>query len=277
VLTYLLCTFHKGTLLLRIDDLDQARIRPEYVEDIFYSLEWLGIEWDQGPTGPDALEARFSQRHRLPLYKDFKGKLQETGSVFYCTCTRKDILSQNLDGQYPGTCRAVVQAPPARPHTLRVLTPSPCPLSWHDLALEEVILDLYQEMRDFVAWKKDGWPAYQLASLVDDLHFGINLLVRGEDLKASTAAQLYLAQLLEAESFSTAQFLHHPLIPDKEGQKLSKSAGAYSLKALRDNGNRPDLVFERISTMLALPYPAHTMGEMKAAFAESSWTRMWQS
>jgi len=112
-------------------------------------------------------------------------------------------------------------------------------------------LKLAQEMGDFVVWR-DGRPAYQLASLVDDRDDRINLIVRGEDLLVSTGAQLYLADKLGWSEFGGTRFIHHPLLPGPDGRKLSKSDDALSLAALRERGETPLLAYRAVARQLGL-------------------------
>ena len=118
-------------------------------------------------------------------------------------------------------------------------------------------------MRDFVVKRKDGIPSYQIASLIDDTHFGINLIVRGEDLLASTAAQRWLAANLTTKSFLDAHFLHHPIALEG-GAKLSKSAGATSLKTMRENGSGVSAVYHKLSEFLGFPEKASSAQEALA-------------
>jgi glutamyl-tRNA synthetase len=105
-------------------------------------------------------------------------------------------------------------------------------------------------MQDFVVRKKDGYPAYQLTSVIDDLLFGVDLVVRGQDLWASTLAQLYVTLKLKADGFRDITFHHHPLLTKSSGAKLSKSAGATSVKYLREQGKKPADVYSAIGAML---------------------------
>ncbi|MEI6948123.1 glutamate--tRNA ligase family protein [Paraflavisolibacter sp. H34] len=225
-------------VLLRIDDMDAQRARPEYVQDIFDTLRFLQIGWDEGPRNPEECTARFAQRHRLALYHDALQQLRAGGHVFACTCSRSEILRARPDGSYPGTCRhkgipldtpgASWRLHTAPEQTLRVKHPD-----------GSVTTDrLPDSMHAFVVRKKDGMPAYQLTSVVDDLHFDVDLIVRGADLWPSTLAQLTLASLLGQTRFLEASFYHHPLLTDADGNKLSKSAGAQSIRHLRENGRQ---------------------------------------
>lgn len=231
LLNWLLARSQGGKVLLRIDDLDAPRIRPEYVQDVFETLDWLGMDWDIGPTGPDALETQWSQIHRLPLYHEMLGRLQEQGHLFACECSRKDLADSG--GVYPGTClhKGIPMDAPDVAWRVKVLDDDV--VSFTDGWQGAISYVLGQEMSSFVVRRRDGIPAYQIASLADDMHFGVSTMARGMDLLPSTAAQLYLAQLLGVDSFTQNQFYHHPLILDKAGQKLSKSAGSVSLSQWR--------------------------------------------
>ena len=241
-------------ILLRIDDLDRERVRPEFVQDIFDTLNFLGIEWDEGPRNLSAFETHYGQMHRVALYREALQQLRESGYVFACTCSRTDVLSKNPDGTYPGTCRykdiSLDQAGVSwRLHTaverkLQILGP--------DGAV--TTSNLPGLMQSFVVRKKDGLAAYQLTSLIDDLHFGVDLVVRGADLWPSTLAQLYLASLLCQPRFLEAAFYHHPLLKDVNGIKLSKSAGAQSIRHLRKSGSK-------LSDLLELLAQSHPIEE----------------
>lgn len=244
--TWLLVRKAGGRLKLRIDDLDSDRCRPEYIEDIFRQLEWLGLDWDEGPAGPDDFTRYHSQLLRLDRYRDARERLLETGQLFACTCSRRDIRDLSATGIYPGICRHRKSRPDSS-HALRLEV------------VEETVIGVGREalrldrvMGDFVVWRRDDLPAYQLASLVDDLDDRINLIVRGEDLLTSTAAQLHLASCLGKAEFARVRFLHHPLLPAADGRKLSKSDDALSLAALRLAGEAPLLAFRAVAMQLGL-------------------------
>ena len=210
-------------ILLRVDDLDRGRVQREYMEDIFDTLRFMEIPWDRGPRGFDEFEREYSQVHRLSMYRGALERLREAGVVFACDCSRAQVLRASRDGGYAGTCRE------------RGLSLDADGVSWR-LRTEDVAGDLPVEMRDFVVRKKDGFPAYQLSSVVDDLHYGVDLIVRGQDLRASTRAQLYLSYALDAGAFRDITFYHHRLLVTGAGEKLSKSAGATSIRFLRQQG-----------------------------------------
>lgn len=201
-------------LLLRIDDLDADRKRPGYVAGIFETLRKYSFSWDVGPgkemTDPNAcvadFEAEWSQHHRINLYNDLLARLRETGLLFACRKSRKDIAAAG--GVYP---------PEFREQGLSLDDP--------DVAWRIKTAGLDSSVQDFVVRRRDGIPSYQVACVADDLFFGVTHIIRGEDLEPSTRAQLWLAGLLGENAFTEIRFLHHPLVRNERGEKLSKSAG----------------------------------------------------
>ena len=246
VLTWLLVRKAGGTLRLRIDDADCLRTKPEYLDDIFRQLDWLGITWDEGPTGVDDFSRRFSQQLRRERYREFLGELARLGHLYPCGCSRSKIRKLAPAGVYPGFCRdRFAESGTGQAQRVRVPEGSVFWLEGQEVALCKVL-------GDFVLWRKEDLPAYQLVSLVDDLDDRINLIVRGKDLLASTAAQLFLAGLQGANSFEEAAFFHHPLVLGEDGRKLSKSDGALSLAILRERGSSPKLVYQAVAGQVGL-------------------------
>lgn len=231
---------HGGTLRLRIDDLDVLRLQPEYVQDIFDGLHWLGIQWQLGPRNTEEQTSLYSRHLQMEQYHQTIEALITTGNVFACTCSRKEVATHHKPGHYPGTCRhknIPLNYPGA---SLRIIVPQNTVIRFTDELKGEVAVDLAGTMGDLVIRRRDGLPAYHVASLTDDVTHGINTIVRGEDLLESSAAQLYLATLLGTASFLKTRFYHHHLFVDEEGNKLSKSGGSTSLKWLRENGVSPE-------------------------------------
>jgi glutamyl-tRNA synthetase len=236
LLTKALAKKHGAKILLRIDDLDRDRYRPEYVEDIFATLDFLEIKIDQGPKNSKELESTWSQVHRLPIYTESLAQLEQSKLTFSCTCTRSQILQIDPRGIYLGQC--LDRRMPLNKHES----------SWRINTLDADFLDyiaypatpksalIPEEASCYVVRKKDLFPAYQLSSLLDDLHFGVDLIVRGQDLFPSSLAQLDLARILGKEEFAKTTFYHHPLLKGPDQSKLSKSAGAYSIRQLRQDG-----------------------------------------
>ncbi len=269
-LTWLLTRRAGGTLHLRIDDLDRARFRPAYLDNIFRTLDWLGLDYDHGPTGPDDFERHFSQLHRLPEYE---AALQATraahpGLFYACRCSRAALARTAApDGRYPGTCQEL-QLPPDEPGAAwraRVLPGTT--ISFPDLAQGPQTVALAEELGDFVVRKKDSVVAYQVASVLDDQRLGVNLIVRGQDLRASTAAQLWLAEVLPGQAcFAQTRFLHHGLVLDETGQKLSKSTQAGQQRGILAETVAPQVVYHAVARLLELPAEAgESLGALLAA------------
>lgn len=249
---------HGASILLRIDDLDRHRAAPEFLVDIFETLRFLGLPWDEGPADPAEFEQRGSQLRRMPLYEAALERLRAAGALFACSCSRSQLAAAVGDGGYPGTCRDRGLSLDAPDLNWRLRTERP----WEKKGWGETASHLVPpEMTDFVVRKKDGFPAYQLTSVVDDIHYGIDLIVRGEDLRPSTMAQLCLADVLAAAgmpgapAFRDAKFIHHPLLTAANGEKLSKSAGATSIRYLRRQGASPADIFMLIARSLGSEEP----------------------
>ncbi len=244
VLTWKLARQAGGKVLLRIDDLDAERMRPEYVDDIFRTLEWLGIDWDEGPSGPDDLIATWSQRHRIERYQALVDRLRAAGVVYACTCSRSTMAAC--------TCKAAGLAFGAEGVTWRVDLQQALPVEVHQWPGGDARFAPGDRMPvDPVIRQRNGRPAYQVASLADDLDRDIDFIVRGVDLLPSTLCQLHLARVLGAQAFMSAHFVHHGLLLGSDGEKLSKSRGAGSLRAMREAGADPAVVHDLADALLA--------------------------
>lgn len=228
-----------SALLLRIDDLDAERVRPEYVEDIFVSLEWLGIRIDEGPSGPEDLQRNWSQALRIPRYKSLAQDLRAAGHSYACRCSRAALeVFTASGGHHP--CRSIRDQVIGSDMAWRLRIPDVCPVQIRDLKGVGHERDLRSLMQDPVLEQREtGRPAYQLASLADDVDMGVTFLARGEDLLPSTACQIHLATVLGLTSFTAIRTVHHPLMLRADGRKLSKSEGASSLRAMRLSGSGP--------------------------------------
>ncbi|MBE9585958.1 tRNA glutamyl-Q synthetase [Mucilaginibacter sp. JRF] len=216
--------------LLRIDDMDRDRADDLYVQDVFDTLQFLDIPWQQGPRDLQEYKGQWSQIFRLDRYNAALERLRQSGQIFACNCSRSQLKGH---AAYPGTCRHK-NIPLDAPEVSWRLKTEPASISVKNLN-GYITEDLPAEMTDFVVRKKDGYPAYQLSSVIDDVHFGVDLIVRGQDLWASTLAQLYLSRVLGLP-FGGAAFYHHRLLLGSDGTKLSKSAGATSIKYMREQG-----------------------------------------
>ncbi|MBH8568154.1 hypothetical protein KB206_04630 [Microvirga sp. STS02] len=253
VLTWLLTRRAGGTLHLRIDDLDRARLRPAYLDNIFRVIDWLGIDYDHGPSGPDDFLRHHSQLLHLPEYNRVLRRLaQQPGLVQASQRTRTG-----------GTEAAV--ALETLGAAWRAHVPAGTEIALPDAWQGETSVPLGALMPDFVIRKKDGVAAYQVASVVDDLRLGTNLIVRGLDLQASTAAQLWLSgQLSETAVFNAerVQFFHHSLLTDAAGQKLSKSQQLPTDAGVMAREQGKQAVFQAVAELLELPSGAAESLEM---------------
>ncbi|HEX5001580.1 MAG TPA: glutamate--tRNA ligase family protein [Bacteroidia bacterium] len=248
VLTWLLARAAGGKILLRIDDLDNERTRPEFVEDIFNTLDFLNLDYDEGPEGPDDFQKNWSQLNRIDHYESFLSKLaQQHNSVFACTCSR----SQLPDGPYPGTCIHKGIPLTQSDTAWRLNTTNSDVIRFADVLAGPQLVNLNTTTGSFVIRSKNGRPAYQIASLADDLFYNINLIVRGRDLITSTACQLYIDSLLQS-GFSAVGFVHHPLVVDAGDVKLSKSSGAASVNAISASGKNASLIYQLVAGWLGL-------------------------
>lgn len=252
-ITQALADRYGARTLLRIDDMDRDRTQLEFIEDIFDTLRFLGIAWNEGPADAHAFQLTFSQVHRLGLYRDILQRLRNSGLVFACECSRSQISNAQADGAYPGTCRHKNIPLDAPGVSWRLKTDDADPLLVNTLHKGTASAPLPQSMHNFVVRKKDGFPSYQLTSVADDIHFGVDLIVRGADLWDSTLAQLYLARAAGLTTFSDATFYHHPLLADEHGAKLSKSAGATSIHYLRRQGRSAGEILTMLTLALQLP------------------------
>jgi len=251
VRTWLAVRQKQGKLLLRIDDIDNERFRPEYLQNIFEWLQPLGLTCDEGPADSTDFTLHWSQQIRLPLYNQTLERLVATGKVYACNCSRKKIAAQSRDGWYSGECRHKQIPLDAKEVVWRLQTEEGALVNWRDEALGPCNLSPYRLMGDFVIRRRNGLPSYQVASLADDIHFRINYNARGEDLVASTAAQLYMANLLHESSFTQTRFCHHPLLKNEQGEKLSKSAG----HKIMDTGGDVKDVSAVLGTIAKLLWP----------------------
>jgi len=252
-------------ILLRIDDMDRDRVNKDYIQDIFDTLNFMEIPWHEGPRNLHEFEREYSQMQRLPLYEEAISQLASAEALFACNCSRSQIRLNSADDTYPGTCRHKNISLYAKDACLRLKTDERLGLSVNTLTSQTVKALLPAAMKDFVVQKKDGYPAYQLASLVDDIHFGVDLIVRGQDLWNSTLAQQYLGQKLGATPFQKTSFHHHALLTEKGGVKLSKSAGDTSVRYLRQYGFKPADIYARIAGMLGIKEPVNSWRQLATA------------
>jgi glutamyl-tRNA synthetase len=210
----------------------------------------LEIPWDDGPKDVDGFEKSYSQQHRMPVYMEALEQLRVQQMVFACTCSRKQI--RNEDGSFnESVCNCFNEqiSLSAENVNWRFITHND-EIVINDYAGKDIRGTLPAEMNNFIVKRKDGSPSYQLTSVMDDLLYGVDLIVRGEDLWPSTLAQQQLARALGERDFNDIVFYHHPLMMEASGKKLSKSAGSTSIKYLRESGKSKADVYTMIADML---------------------------
>ncbi len=239
-----------GTLVLRNEDLDRARCKQEFVAAMSEDLRWFGFQWQEGPDcgGPFG---PYNQSDRFDSYRAALEELKTRDWVYPCTCSRKDILSALSaphEGEdepiYPGTCRSNRKSEFVnRKFSWRFRVPDGEAISFVDGCLGGQRFVAGTDFGDFVVWRHDDIPAYQLAVVVDDDAMRITEVVRGADLLVSTARQLLLYRALGLEP---PAFYHCPLLTDANGVRLAKRNDALSLRTLRERGADPERVRQEL-------------------------------
>jgi glutamyl/glutaminyl-tRNA synthetase len=240
------CDAQQGTLLLRIEDLDRNRCRQEFREALYEDLHWFGLRWAEDPI---------QQSNRQPLYLEAWGKLRERGLIYSCDCSRRDVFSaagaphvEDEEPIYPGICRpgalaiTAPQDPVGRNWRFRVPIDEEIEFFDHCAGPQRAVAG--RDFGDFLIWRKDNVPAYQLAVVVDDAAQRITEVVRGADLLGSTFRQMLLYRALE---LPVPEFCHVPLVRDSLGKRLAKRHDALSLRTLRAQGVSPEEIRERFA------------------------------
>jgi len=250
-----------GTLVMRMEDLDPDRCRSQYAEAALEDLRWLGIRWQEGPDkgGPFA---PYLQSRRLDVYLDAWRRLVRNGYLYPCRCSRKDLESAlaaphesawpgaagnplldppDDEPIYPGTCRPPQDIGPTANElhegiNWRFRVPDGEAVEFDDRNLGRQRFVAGLDFGDFVVWRRDGVPSYQLACVADDAAMGITEVVRGADLLKSTARQILLNRALD---FKNPGWFHCSLVVDHNGRRLAKRHDALSLAALRQRGLTP--------------------------------------
>jgi glutamyl-Q tRNA(Asp) synthetase len=244
-----------GKFRVRIEDLDQTRCRPEFVEGIFEDLRWLGVEWD---------EPVFVQSERTASYQAALNELRSRGLVFACFCTRADIAQSltaphgDAAASYPGTCRALPDDPERRattPHCWRLNSTKALELiglpRWSE-ADGRIFTATARDIGDAILARKDAPASYHLSCVVDDAESGVSMVIRGADLRPSTPVQRLLQALL---GLPEPIYLHHPLVTHEDGRRLAKRDLAPTLIAMRESGvDGPALAADLLAGKLPLGF-----------------------
>lgn len=254
-----------GRIILRIEDLDQNRCRPEYARQMEQDLHFLGLDWDEGGS-LGGTHGPYNQRERTQWYQAQLEKLEEQGLVYPCFCTRAELHAAEAphasDGEfiYNGRCRAlspgeIKKRMEVRTPALRLLVPQET-ICFNDGHYGRVCQNLATECGDFILCRSDGVFAYQLAVVADDAAMGVTQVVRGRDLLSSAPRQLYLYRLL---GFDPPEFYHVPLLLSADGRRLSKRERDLGLDALIARGFTAQDLIGRLAYLAGLlerPEPA---------------------
>ena len=245
-----------GRMLLRIEDLDPDRCRPEYTAQLIDDLRWLGLDWDA--SGPE-----YAQSARGAYYLDALERLERRGLIYPCFCSRAELHAASAphasDGRtvYSGACRAlsaqeICERAKKRTPALRLRVPDR-EIAFTDGLLGPYSQNLARDCGDFILRRSDGVFAYQLAVVTDDARMGVTQVVRGRDLLESTPRQLYLYELL---GFPPPEFYHIPLLLAPDGRRLAKRERHLDFGALRKRCPRPEALVGYLASLAGLlPHP----------------------
>jgi glutamyl-tRNA synthetase len=234
-----------GRFLLRIEDLDRERCRPEYTDAILEDLSWLGLDWD-GPV--------WRQSARAAEYDAAIDALKAKGLAYPCWCSRAEVARaasapHGEEGPiYPGTCRRAPQPKEGRQPAWRFVA-GPGEVRFVDAVRGESVQDVQRQVGDFVIRRADGVASYQLAVVVDDAASGVTHVLRGDDLLASTPRQL---QLQAALGLPRPTYAHVPLLVQPDGKRLAKRDGASTVAGLRGAGWSAERVLGLLASTLGL-------------------------
>ncbi len=232
-----------GELILRNEDLDSTRFKMEFVDSMLEDLRWFGFEWSEGPD-VGGKYAPYNQSERMDVYRAALAKLQSGNFIYPCTCSRKDIQAavtapHAADDEliYPGTCRENRQSAIGnRKYSWRFRVPDGETVSFMDGNCGPQNFIAGKDFGDFIVWRGDGVPAYQLACVADDAAMHITEVVRGADLLVSTVRQILIYRAL---GWSVPDFFHCELMLDAKGERLAKRHDSLSLRQLREQGATP--------------------------------------
>lgn len=265
-LTAALARQTNATIFLRIDDLDQERVQPAYLKNIFDTISFLHLPYDNGPRSVDDFQNHFSQLLRESLYQRRLQWLRDQHLLFACNCSRKQLAGHE---GYPGTCRHKNLDLDTPDVAWRIVTGDQPAVSFRNIDGSLATATLPASMTDFIVRRRDGKAAYQLSSLADDAFYQTDLIVRGQDLLDSTLAQSFLSSLMPDHPLQPVSFFHHPLLLDSEGEKLSKSAGSISIQYLRRHGYSAAAIYDLIAKKIHPDFEVGSWQELAAAFFNS--------
>jgi glutamyl-tRNA synthetase len=242
-----------GVFVLRIEDTDQSRVRPEYIASALETLRWLSLDWDEGPE-TDGQYGPYLQSERMGIYSDWVARFLESGHAYWCYCTPEELAERRAAARagsggpsgYDRHCRhlspeqvAAYVAEGRRP-VVRLRMPDGS-TTFTDLVRGEITID-NANVPDFVLQRANGSPLYTLAVAVDDVLMKITHIVRGDDLLSSTPRQLAVYRAMGVPEPEFPVFAHLPFVLGLEGEKLGKRYGAASISYYRDEGFLPEAI-----------------------------------
>lgn len=233
IFNWLYARHTNGKFILRIEDTDVARSTDQSAAGILESLEWLGIDWDEGP---------FYQSKRFDIYREYVDKLLDTGHAYYCTCSaetlaakRKQAIAEGRNPVYDGTCRNRGLSK-SEDVVVRFRTPDTGRTVLEDMVKGGIAFD-NTETGDFIIQRSDGTPTYHFAVVIDDITMGVNTIIRGDDHVTNTPRQMFIYHALGCD---LPQYAHVPMVLGEDRARLSKRHGAMSVLEYRDMGYLPD-------------------------------------
>jgi glutamyl-tRNA synthetase len=239
---WLFARHNKGKFILRFEDTDKERSKPEYVNSIISALKWLGLEWDEGP---------YFQSERIEIYQSYAKKLFEEGKAYYCECSKevlekkkKEMLERGLKPRYDGTCRDK-NLGPGEGRALRIKVPEIEEIIFEDLLRGRIVFPA-EEIDDFIIMRSDGTPTYHFAVVIDDITMGITHVIRGDDHISNTPKQIIIYNAL---GVNPPEFAHIPMVLGSDGARLSKRHGAKSVLEYKEAGFLPKALINYLARL----------------------------
>lgn len=255
---WLLAKHENGAFILRIEDTDRERSKPEYLTAILEDLRWLGLEWDEGPEKSTGNSGPYFQSERLAIYAAHVNQLLESGKAYSCYCTPEELLKKREQAQaekripgYDGHCRNLTEAQKKTAETegkkavIRFRSPARQSLRVED-AVRGLVDFSKETLEDFVILKSDGFPLYNFACAIDDHRMGITDVLRGEEHLSNLPRQLLI---YEAFGWTPPRFGHLSIILDEQRKKLSKREGATYLSEFRAAGFLPEALLNFLALL----------------------------
>ncbi len=242
IFNWLFARHHGGKFILRIEDTDRSRSTEESIEEIIDAMKWLGLDWDEGP---------FRQSDRLEIYQEMANKLLESGHAYRCYVSPEELEEKRNESQEQGKVFrykrewADKNSSPEKPYAIRLLTPDKGSIEVHDLLRGAINFDA-GEIDDFVILKRDGFPTYNFAVVIDDATMEITHVIRGDDHLINTPRQVLIYNALSLE---IPEIAHVSMILGPDNKRLSKRHGATSVVAYREEGYLPEAIINYLTRL----------------------------